>query len=177
MSLTILPITTGRLILRPLKVTDLQEIFTLRSDPEINQYLGRPLCESLGQAEAFIQKIISNNLLSYYWVITLPPSDTLVGTICLFDINNNKSSCEVGFELITGFQGAGIMTEALSAVIDYAFQHLGISSIIAAVHKDNRRSQSLLNRFQFMPIHNQTDLDPDMKILMLTHDNFTLLKD
>ncbi|MBX7175757.1 MAG: GNAT family N-acetyltransferase [Saprospiraceae bacterium] len=157
-------------------MTDRKEIFMLRSDPEINQYLGRSLCTSIGDAEAFIQKIISSNLVSYYWVITHPPSDTLVGTICLFDVNNNKGSCEIGFELIPGFQGKGIMTEALKAVIDFAFQHLGISSITAAVHQDNHRSRSLLDRFEFSPTQDQTDLDPGMILLMLTHDNINLIK-
>lgn len=66
-------LTTDRLKLRPLKMTDRQEIFMLRSDPENNQYLDRPLCTSIGDAEAFIQKIVSNTVVSYYWVITLPP--------------------------------------------------------------------------------------------------------
>ena len=169
-------LTTDRLKLRPLKMTDRQEIFMLRSDPENNQYLDRPLCTSIGDAEAFIQKIVSNTVVSYYWVITLPPSDTLVGTICLFDVNNNNRRCELGFELITGFQGKGIMTEALKAVIDFAFQHLGISAITAAVHQDNHRSRILLDRFEFDPTEDQTDSDPDVKILMLTQDNINLFK-
>jgi ribosomal-protein-alanine N-acetyltransferase len=34
-----------------------------------------------------------------------------VGTICLFGFSDENASCEIGYELLTNFQGQGIMKE------------------------------------------------------------------
>ena len=118
-------LTTERLTLRQLSMDDRQNIFALRSDKEINKYLDRQVSKSIEVAVNFINKVNDNikNNNSLYWVITLTKTGTFVGTICLFDFSNEKSSCEIGYELMTKFQGQGIMKEAAEKVIDYAFKH------------------------------------------------------
>src|SRR4051812_36436629 len=77
---------TARLILRKLEIDDQQEIFTLRSDSEINKYLDRQVSNTLEDARNFIDKvnenINKNNAL--YWAITVGSTNILVGTVCLF---------------------------------------------------------------------------------------------
>ena len=80
-------LTTDRLTLRQLSTTDKQNIFTLRSSPEINKYLDRQPSKTIEDAINFINAI--NNSIkkndSLYWAITLTNSKTFVGKICLFD--------------------------------------------------------------------------------------------
>ncbi|KFF03676.1 GNAT family N-acetyltransferase [Flavobacterium hydatis] len=151
-SFTPFPIlATERLTLRQLSTEDGQDIFALRSDAEINKYLGRQPSRTIEEATHFINKIndsIKKND-SIYWAITLTNSSIFVGTICLFDFSDETNKCEIGYELLTNFHGQGIMQEATKKVIDYAFQTLQVKMIEALTHNDNLNSIKLLTKFDF----------------------------
>jgi len=151
-SFTPFPIlTTKRLTLRQLVDNDEQAIFILRSDSEVNKYLDRQPSTTVEDARNFIttvnENIDKNN--SLYWAITLGESDILVGTICLYGFSDEKDACEIGYELLTDFQGQGIMKEAVEKVLDYAFNTIKIKNIEAFLHRDNHQSIKLLEKFTF----------------------------
>ncbi|HVX51901.1 MAG TPA: GNAT family N-acetyltransferase [Chitinophagaceae bacterium] len=143
--------TTERLTLRQLVITDEQEIFTLRSDSEINKYLDRQISRTIDDARNFIHKVNENinNNNSLYWAITVSGKNSLVGTICLFGFSEDNNKCEMGYELLTNFQGQGIMREAAQKVIDYAFNTIQVKKIEAFIHRDNRDSIKLLEKLSF----------------------------
>ncbi|HEY5392384.1 MAG TPA: GNAT family N-acetyltransferase [Hanamia sp.] len=142
---------TERLTLRQLVSSDAKEIFALRSDGNVNKYLDRKASKSIDDAKIFIH-IINANIQrndSLYWAITLNATDKLIGTICLFDFSNDNLKAEIGYELLPGFQGKGIMQEATSKVIDFGIQHIGLNSIEANTHFENQSSTRLLEKFNF----------------------------
>ena len=142
---------TGKLTLRQLVSSDDNEIFALRSNENVNKYLDRKPSKSIEDAKTFIQtineNIQSNN--SIYWAITLNGINKLIGTICLFDFSTDNSKAEIGYELLPEFQGKGIMQEAISKVIDFGIQHIGLNSIEAYTHSENQSSTRLLEKFNF----------------------------
>lgn len=138
-------LTTKRLTLRQLSMDDQPGIFTLRTDPEVNKYLGRQTSKTLEDAANFIDSILTNNAL--YWAITVTNSQDFAGTICLFDISAEK--CEIGYELLPGFQGRGIMQEALEKVLAYAFLSMQVQTVEAFTHIDNQKSIKLLEKIGF----------------------------
>lgn len=157
-------LTTERLTLRQLAISDEQEIFTLRSDREINKYLDRPISKRLDDARNFINKVnenISKND-SLYWAITLSGHNKLVGTICLYSFSDEEDKCEIGYELLTNFQGQGIMKEAVEKVLDYAFNTIKVRKIEAFFHRDNQRSIKLLEKFSFRESNELGKTDPDL---------------
>src|SRR3954468_1747514 len=92
-------LTTERLTLRQLVISDEQEIFTLCSDSEINKYLDREVSNTIEDARNFINKVIENinKNDSLYWAITLGDRNIFVGTICLFSFSGENSTCEIGY--------------------------------------------------------------------------------
>src|SRR6185437_15822575 len=120
-------LATERLILRQLFESDVEEIFLLRSDPIINKYLDRQPSKTLEDSLAFIKNIRNNEVL--YWAITLASREKLIGTICLFDISEELKKAEIGYELLSDYQGQGIMSEATKKIIDYAYHALGLKTI------------------------------------------------
>ena len=130
-------LTTERLTLRQLEINDEQEIFTLRSDSEINKYLDRQISITIDDARSFIDKISENinKNDSLYWAITLSDKNILIGTICLFGFSDQNDKCEIGYELLTNFQGQGIMKEAVEKVIDYAFNTIKVKKMEAFLHR------------------------------------------
>lgn len=142
---------TERLILRQLLSSDDHEIFALRSDNDVNKYLDRKPAQSIDDAKTFIRTINENTRRNYsiYWAITLNGTDQLIGTICLFDFSDDNLKAEIGYELLPDFQGKGIMQEAISKVINFGLQHIGLNSIEACTHYENLNSIRLLEKFDF----------------------------
>jgi ribosomal-protein-alanine N-acetyltransferase len=169
-------LTTERLTLRQLVIADEQEIFTLRSDSEINKYLDRQLSNTIDDARNFINKVNENinKNDSVYWAITFSDKNILVGTICLFGFSDENDKCEIGYELLTNFQGQGIMKEAAEKVIDYAFNTIKVQKIEAFFHRDNQSSIKLLEKFSFRNSNEPDETNPDLICFYLTNsiDNF-----
>lgn len=145
-------LSTSRLRFRQLKPGDAESIFKLRSDERVNRFLARQKCKTVEEAAAFIDKInrnISNNE-SMYWGIDLKDGDTLVGTICLWNIQPDNYRAEIGYELQPEFWGKGIMVEALAKVIEYAFETLKLHTLQADTDPANAQSAHVLERNGFV---------------------------
>ena len=67
-SATFTTLRTARLTLRQLSTDDQQNILALRSDPEINRYLGRQPVKTLEDAINFLNKVNENieKQIAYY---------------------------------------------------------------------------------------------------------------
>ena len=169
-------LTTERLTLRHLAIADEQEIFTLRSDSEINKYLDRQISNTIDDARNFINKVNENinKNDSLYWAITLSGKNILVGTICLFNFSDENDKCEIGYELLTNFQGQGIMKEAAEKVIGYAFNTIKVQKIEAFFHRDNQRSIKLLEKLSFRNSNEPDEKNPDLICYHLTNSNDNL---
>lgn len=159
-------LSTKRLRLRPLSEQDANEIFSLRSDAQINKYLDRKLNKTLGDSLDFIKTIHKNtgNSALKYWAITMKDNEKLIGTICLFSFSDELKKCEIGYELLTEYQGQGIMSEASAKVTEYAFEELGLKTIEAYTHKDNKSSTGLLLKAGFAQTTIVDERNPDLII-------------
>jgi [ribosomal protein S5]-alanine N-acetyltransferase len=155
---------TERLTLRQLLINDEEEIFTLRSHSKINKYLDRPLSNTIEDARNFINNVTENinKNISLYWAITLSDSNTFVGTICLYGFSDENDNCEIGYELLTNFQGQGIMKEAVEKVIDYAFNTIKVQKMEAFLHRDNQRSINLLDKLLFKNSNKPDETTPEL---------------
>ena len=171
---------TERLLLRRLSLSDADNIFLLRSDDVVNQYLNRAKATSLQDAKDFINKVnfASDNRQSLYWGICLNNSGNLVGTICLWNFAPQGDRAEIGYELLPWFHGQGLMKEALLKVLEFGFEVLELSGIDAWTTHHNMGSIRLLERNQFT---RNTELEktidrtvegPDVVIYSLNREQF-----
>jgi [ribosomal protein S5]-alanine N-acetyltransferase len=169
-------LTTERLTLRQLLINDEQEIFTLRSDSEINKYLDRQLSNTITDARNFISKINENinKNISLYWAITLSDRNIMVGTISLYGFSGENDNCEIGYELLTKYQGQGIMKEAVEKIIDYAFNTIKVQKIEASLHRDNQSSINLLEKLLFRNSNKSDDTTPELICCHLTNSSDNL---
>ena len=166
-------LTTERLILRCLEVSDDQQLFMLRSNNRVNKYIVRPIQKDIKEIRAFISEIntgINNNEL-IDWVITLKDNSNLIGSICFWNFSNNKTVAEIGYELDPAFQGKGIMSEAFKKIIDFGFQEIELDAIEAYTHKNNNNSTKLLQKYNFKQDAERIDKENSENII------FTLTKE
>lgn len=163
---------TRRCLLRPLEVADAAAIFALRSSPEVNLFLDRPAAVSIEDAERFIGRITAGMDTSewFYWGIVTKNQPGLIGTICLWNIQPEKSSAEIGYELLPEYQGQGYMSEVVAAILAFGFNMLGLERIEACLHKDNARSLKILEGYGFIRSSNAEEKlkeDPKAKELVI----------
>jgi len=143
---------TERLSLRPMNEGDGKEMFFLRSDEGVMKYIDRPRAQNIDDAIAFV-KMISDNIAAnntIAWALTLKGDDTLIGNISLWRLEKEHYRGELGYVLHPNHHGKGIMSEALQAVVGYAFGPMGLHSIEANVNPENAASINILERNGFV---------------------------
>jgi ribosomal-protein-alanine N-acetyltransferase len=145
--------TTERLVLRKLVASDAKELFFLRSNPQVLQYLLIEPATSIDQVEKFIETINRNiaNADSILWGIALiDEPNIIIGTICYWNVKPADDRAEIGYLLHPQHWRKGIMKEAMKKVIEYGFQKMKLHSIEADTDPHNIATISLLesNSFQ-----------------------------
>jgi ribosomal-protein-alanine N-acetyltransferase len=144
-------LVTQRLVLRALSPDDVDVVFALRSDPVAMRYVPRPLATSLDDAAAHIDNILDEQRLnrSIQWAITLKGDPKMVGIIGFWRMQKEHDRGELGYMLLPVFWGAGIVTEAIDAVVRHAFVNLNFHSIEAVVDPNNPASMKVLEKNGF----------------------------
>jgi len=153
-------IITERLNLRKILMSDLDRVHFFRSDKEINKYIKRePQTRemTIAHIELITKALMTDE--SVTWGITTKKSDVLIGSICLWNFSKDKKTAEVGYGLDPEFQGKGIMSEALKAVLDFGFNQRGFETIEAYTDYRNIASKKLLKLHGFIP--SEETKDPD----------------
>jgi len=145
-------LTTERLLLRELQPTDAGQIFKIRSDKRVNEFIDRKPATSIQDGLNFINQIIANQNKNegIMWAITLKNDPTLIGTIVYWHIVKEKDEAEIGYEMLPEYFGKGIMQEALLKVIEFGFETMELKTIMADTKADNLRSINLLEKCGFV---------------------------
>lgn len=157
-------ITTKRLVLRKLSISDSEIVFSLRSSKEVTKYIDRPLYKDKEEAMFFLNKTIKsiNNNEVIVWTIRYMESLKPIGTICLWNFSEDQKTAEVGYDMLPEFQGKGYMSESLKSVINFGFNELKLKTIEAFTSKYNKGSIRLLEKNHFILQKERKDEDfPD----------------
>jgi ribosomal-protein-alanine N-acetyltransferase len=150
---------TANFILRPLEMDDAHEIFELRSNDSVNEFLDRPKANTIDDVYRFIQKINEglDRGQSILWVVSSESNPKLLGTICLWKISWENSEAEIGYEVLPVNQGKGIMQEVIPKIIEYGFDVMKLRSIMAELSPRNVKSVKLLEKNKFEKIAGDED--------------------
>lgn len=144
-------LTTARLRLRPVRESDIDDLFTLFSDPRVTEVWSHEPWTSRQQAEALYQAIISGAESHglYQWAITTKEIDRLIGSCSLRAIDPVHRSTMIGYALMPAHQGKGYAREAAGALIEHAFTKLNVHRIGADLEPDNAGSRKVLDAYGF----------------------------
>lgn len=75
---------------------------------------------------------------------------TLVGVICLISVQKRNRVADISYAMDARFRRQGIMTRACRALVDCAFNELGLNRIQVDPDVDNRPSRAVLERLGFV---------------------------
>lgn len=143
---------TERLLLRRLKVIDAPEIFFLRSDEQVLQYIGKEPAANEEVAKEFIEIInldIDANQAIMWGIALSANPEILIGNICYWRIQSQHHRAELGYTLHPGYWRQGIMKEAVLKVLEYGFEQMKLHSIEARISAGNLASAAILKSTGF----------------------------
>ena len=139
-------LATARLCLRALQREDAPTIATLANDRRIAENTARiPHPYTLADAEGFLRYIEESESETAF-AITLA-DDALVG-ICGLRTKPRQAP-EIGYWLGVPYWGHGYATEAARALIDHAFEDLGLERLEAGARVSNPASRRVLEKCGF----------------------------
>lgn len=134
---------------------DLPLALELWGDLEVTKFFGGPF------DEAEIERRLHRELDRFeahafqYWPIHWLEDGEFVGCCGLRPYKLEDGIPELGFHLKPKFWGRGLAPEAATAVIDYAFEKLGVKGLSAGHHPENVNSKKVLERLGFRYTHNE----------------------
>lgn len=141
---------TPRLALRPFTLTDAPTFAEDRSDPEIARYQSWTTPFSLTAAEKLIGEMLTRSLpRPGEWnqvAIAMSDDGTIIGD-CAFQLfADDERQARIGFTLSRAFQGRGLATEAVRALVMHLLNGLGLHRVTAECDAENVASQRVLER-------------------------------
>ncbi|MBU2938230.1 GNAT family N-acetyltransferase [Lacinutrix sp. C3R15] len=144
-------IETERLLLRELRLTDLEGMFALDSDPEVHKYLGNKPVKTIDESRKILESVLTQYKergIGRFAVIEKSTGD-FVGWSGLrlnteYNMNGYTKYYDVGYRLIKSFWGKGYATESGKASVDYAFNVLKLPEIYATTEIENEASHNAL---------------------------------
>lgn len=135
-------LTTKRLILRKMMVSDYRDMFDYAS----REMTTRFLLWSPHESPKFSKRYLSflqgqyHNENFYDFALEEKKSGKMIGTcgFTRFDLENNTA--EVGYVLNPDFWGMGLATEALNRLMHFGFYELTLHRLVAKIMDGNERS-------------------------------------
>jgi RimJ/RimL family protein N-acetyltransferase len=147
--LPILP--AGRVRLRWLEPRDVDALLQVFGDPAVMRYWSSPPLRDRRAAEDLLAEIHAcfERRELFQWGVALAESDRVIGTCTLAWLHAESRRAELGFALGRGHWGRGYMSEALVALLDFAFGPLGLRRLEADIDPRNESSLRLVERLGF----------------------------
>lgn len=144
-------IETNRLILRELRLTDLDGMFALDSNPEVHKYLGNKPVTTKAASQNILEHVIHQYKTRGIgrWAAIEKSSGDFIGWSGIrlnteFNMNGFTKYYDVGYRLLPKYWGKGYATESGKAAVNYAFKTLKLSRIYATTEKGNQASHHAL---------------------------------
>jgi ribosomal-protein-alanine N-acetyltransferase len=155
-----LPLTTARLLLRPLQASDAPGLFELDSNPAVQRYLGgiggaRPA--SLADSAAAIARIRGQYEAGSLgrWAVLLRATGEFMGwaglKLVAGPINGARDFYDIGYRFIPRYWGQGYGYEAAQAWLAYGFDVLHLPRICAYADVKNAGSRRILEKIGLAP--------------------------
>lgn len=145
-------INTERLFLRSIKSYDAEAIFKYRSDSITNKYQGW-IPKTINDVHDFIKNKISSSIdindTWYQFGIILKENLEFIGDVGIHFLNGDRKQVELGCTMDRNYHGKGLATEALTRIINYAFNDLDKHRAVTSIAPENIKALALVERLGF----------------------------
>lgn len=144
------PLKTERLLLRPLGLRDTPFIHALVNSKGWLRFIGARNVHDIRAAQNYIDTLLKTPH-SHYKVLELKENNMPIGVLTLLQRNYLKHP-DLGFALLSEFQGQGYAFEACQAFMEHLNTRQEIQELMAISQPDNNKSMGLLKKLGFQRI-------------------------
>ncbi|MFP9113680.1 GNAT family N-acetyltransferase [Flavobacterium sp. RHBU_3] len=138
---------TPRLLLRNLTETDAQHFYELNLDPDVLQYTGDSVFESVEAARVFLTNY--QNVYKKYgfgrWAVIRKEDNAFLGW-CGLKYSEDTKEHDLGFRFFKKYWGNGYATEAALASVQWGFTQPAITEIVGRAMEANSASIRVLEK-------------------------------
>lgn len=145
-------IPTPRLTLRPFKKTDNAAMRKhWISNPNIQKMYSEPVYTTKAETATLLDKWLTaySNKNYYRWAICLKDEDICIGQIAYFLVDDANHFGEIEYCIGEAFQNQGLMTEAVTAILNYGFEHIHLNKVQVCHKSTNMPSQRVIKKSGF----------------------------
>lgn len=144
-------IDANALQLRALRQDDADDMHAIYSDHKTMEYWGNAPTKSMAETREQVLRDLRavEAGQAILWAIELKTSGKVIGKCTLWQYSESNQRAEVGYILNRDYWRRGLMTNALDAMINYAFSTLGLHRLEADTDDKNTASLALLENLGF----------------------------
>jgi len=150
MSLPTPTLRSARLLLRPFTSADTDAIYAIFSSPRVMRYWDSPPWKERAQAELFIENSQRMEQEASGARLAIERAGVLIGQCGLFRRNPIFRSAGIGYCLDDAAWGRGFATEAVGAMLQWAFDTLDLNRVQAELDTRNPASARVLEKLGFV---------------------------
>ena len=157
-NITNVVLKTPRLVLRPFREPDLQDLYAYARVDGVGQMAGWMPHKSIEESRAILQMFMGEKK-----TFALEYEGKVVGSLGIEEYSEthfpelaNARGREIGYVLAKDCWGQGLMTEAVRAVIGYLFDTVGLDFITVGHFERNGRSRRVIEKCGFTYVKTTT---------------------
>ena len=149
-------IETERLLLRPFRQTDLQDLYEYASVEGVGEMAGWKHHETIEETQGILNMFIEEDKT---FAIVFKETGKVIGSLGVDAYGTEESLTEfadyqgreIGYVLGKNYWGQGLMPEAVTAVIDYLFNELDLDFLTCGYYDCNSQSKRVQDKCGFRP--------------------------
>lgn len=148
---------TERLLLRPWREEDAEELYKYARDPEVGPAAGWPVHTSVDDSRGIIRNVLS---AEGTFAVVLKETGLPVGSIGIMrnaDIPIGDDEAELGFWIGKPYWGRGLIPEAARECLRFCFEELKCERIWCGYYDGNEKSRRAQEKCGF--VYHRTEKD------------------
>lgn len=144
------PLQSERLILRPYRLSDLDDVQAFQADPEVVRYLYWEV-RTREQSQTWLDAMIAVDRLDndndgVTLAVERREDGTVIGSVNVWLRSKEHRQGEIGFVFVGSEQRKGYATEAMTALLDAVFPLLDLHRVYGSTDARNTASAALMRR-------------------------------
>lgn len=148
---------TQRLRLKPIEPSDRQTLHGIFIDPFVRKYLCDDRIWSMEQIDEMLteNKMFLQEQKWGLWSIEIKGDRDIIGFAGLWYFFEEQQP-QLVYALLRDATGRGYATEAARAIIEYSFDELGYTYLVASTDRPNLKSQQVAERLGMRKVEERT---------------------
>ena len=152
---------TVRLIMRPWKESDAENLYEYAKDPNVGPIAGWPVHTSVENSREIIRDVLS---AEETYAVCLKEDGKAIGSIGLMvgaasNLNIADTEGEIGYWIGVPFWGRGLIPEAVNELLRHGFEDLKLDKIWCGYFEGNTKSKRVQEKCGFVYHHTNKDIE------------------